>query len=70
MPNLLSDSIGEILRGVPVQGQPQPDQQVSRDLEGNLLPNDSASSVLVAGALEQLTELRARIIAIEAHLGL
>lgn len=68
MPNLLNDNVTQILRGLVVNGQPQPDQAVSSDLSGQIIPTQSTnaeSTQLLQDALTRLTALEARVRALE-----
>lgn len=68
MPNLLNDNVNQILRGLVVQGQPQPDQAVSSDLSGQIIPTQSTnaeSTGMLADALTRLAALEARVAALE-----
>jgi len=71
MPNLLSDNIGQILRGKVVQGEAQPDQMVTVSLDGQIVPGlstNNESAVMLSDALGQLAALQAQVATINAKL--
>jgi hypothetical protein len=71
MPNLLSDNIGQILRGKVVQGEAQPDQMVTVSLDGQIVPGlstNNESAKMLSDALTQLAALQAQVATINAKL--